>query len=147
VACGTGVVARAAAERVGGGGRVVGLDLNSAMLDVARSIQQVGAVAIEWYEGSALALPFDAGEFGVVLCQLGLQFFPDPLVALRELRRVLAPGGRVGVNVFAEIERNPVAHALSSALDRHLGEGASAAKRIEHALADRNEVHSLFGKA
>lgn len=147
VACGTGVVARVAAEHVGNGGRVVGLDLNSGMLAVARAFSKVGGVPIEWYEGSALALPFDEGEFGVVLCQLGLQFFPDPLVALREMRRVLAPDGRVGVSVFAEIERNPVALALSESLDRHLGEGASCAKRNEHALADREVVRSLFGEA
>jgi hypothetical protein len=60
---------------------------------------------------------------------------------------VLAPGGRVGVSVFAEIERNPAARALSDALDRHLGEGASAAKRGEHALADRNAVRSLCREA
>jgi SAM-dependent methyltransferase len=94
-----------------------------------------------------LAFTADAGEFGVVLCQFGLQFFPDPLAALREMRRVLAPAGRVGVSVFAEIERNLVAHALSDALDRQLGEGASFAKRNEHALADRDVVGSLFPEA
>jgi ubiquinone/menaquinone biosynthesis C-methylase UbiE len=144
VACGTGVVARAAAEHVGNSGRVVGLDLNSGMLAVARSFSKVGAVPIEWYEGSALSLPFGVGEFGVVLCQLGLQFFPDPLIAMQEMRRVLARDGRVGVSVFAEIEQNPVAQALSDALDRQLGQGASAAKRNEHALADRDRLRSLL---
>src|SRR5262249_17441307 len=128
-------------------GRVVGLDLNPGMLGVARSFSEVGGVPIEWYEGSALALPFDEGEFGVVLCQFGLQFFPDPPVALREMRRVLEPRGRVGVSVFAEIERNPVAQALSNALDERLGEGASAAKRSEHALSDREDLRSLFEEA
>jgi ubiquinone/menaquinone biosynthesis C-methylase UbiE len=147
VACGTGVVARVAAEQVGRGGRVVGLDLNPGMLAVARSLPTAGAVRVEWYEGSALALPFDGCEFEVVLCQLGLQFFPDPALALREMRRVLVPGRRVGVSVFAEIERNPVAYALSDALDRHLGEGASAAKPQEHALADGDAVRALFREA
>src|SRR6185437_10359099 len=133
--------------RIGSDGRISGLDLNSEMLSVARSLPQVGSVPIEWLEGSALALPFDAGEFEVVLCQFGLKFFPDPLAALREMRRVLAPDGRVGVSVFAELERNPVAHALSDALDRHLGEGASFAKRNEHALADPNEVVALTREA
>jgi ubiquinone/menaquinone biosynthesis C-methylase UbiE len=144
VACGTGVVARAAAEH---GARVAGLDLNAAMLAVARSRPSVGPVPIEWYEGSALSLPFDDDQFGVVLCQFGLQFVPDPLLALTEMRRVLALYGRVGVSVFAELERNPVAHALSDALDRHLGEGASAAKRSEHALGDVEAVVSLFREA
>lgn len=145
VATGTGVVARVAAERIGSGGRVVGLDLNPGMLAVARST--VSAVQIEWIEGSALAPPFEVDEFGVVLCQLGLQFFPDPLAALREMRRVLVPGGKVAASVFAEIELNPVALALSDALDRHASAGASAAKRSEHALADREGLRLLFGEA
>ena len=147
VACGTGVAARVAAEHVGRSGRVAGLDLNSAMLAVARSSPEVGGVPIEWHEGSALALPFDDGAFTVVLCQFGLQFFPDPLLALAEMRRVLVPQGRAAASVFAALERNPVAHAFSDALDQHLGDGASAAKRSEHALADADEFGSLFREA
>ena len=145
VACGTGAVARVAAARVGTGGRVVGLDVNRGMLEVARSRPPAGDEApIEWCEGSVLALPFGAGEFGVVLCQLGLQFFPDRPAALREMRRVLAPGGRLGASVYSELERSPAAHALSDARDRHLGEGASRAKRLEHSLASAGEVRTLL---
>jgi len=144
VACGTGIVARIAAGKVGDSGRVAGLDLNPGMLAVARTSPKVGEVSIEWYEGSALALPFREGEFAVVLCQFGLMFLPDPALALGEMRRVLEPGGPVGVSVFAEIEQNPVALALSDALDQRLGEGASLPKRKEHALADRGALHQLF---
>jgi ubiquinone/menaquinone biosynthesis C-methylase UbiE len=136
VACGTGIVARVAAARTGG---VVGLDLNGGMVQVARA----AAPEIEWVEGSALALPFDDGGFDVVLCQLGLQFFDDRLGALREIRRVLADGGRAAASVFTSIERNPAALALSDALDRHFGDGASLAKRSEHALADSEELRCL----
>src|SRR5262249_50229251 len=95
VACGTGAVARVAAERVADGGRVAGVDVNRGMLAVARSQPSAHAAAsIDWYEGSAVSLPFDDGEFGVVLCQLGLQFFSDRLGSLLEMRRVLTPGGR-----------------------------------------------------
>lgn len=147
VACGTGAVARVAAERVGDDGRVAGLDVNRGMLVVARSLKPAGAARIEWYEGSALELPFDDREFGVVLCQLGLQFFPDRLAALREMRRASTPGGSVAASVFTAIGRNPATHALSDALDRHLGEGASLAKRNEHSLADPEELRALFGTA
>jgi ubiquinone/menaquinone biosynthesis C-methylase UbiE len=140
VACGTGTVARVAAERVGSDGRVVGLDINHGMLAVARTL----GASIEWVEGSALALPFDDREFGVVLCQLGLQFVPDRPAALREMRRVLAAGGRAGVSVFSAIERNPATHALSDALDRHVGSEASRAKRNEHSLADVEELRALL---
>jgi ubiquinone/menaquinone biosynthesis C-methylase UbiE len=94
VACGTGVVTRLAAEQ-SGNGRVVGLDLNADMLRVARGVTHVGGISIEWYEGSALALPFKDGAFNIVLCQLGLQFFPDKYLALHEMARVLSFGGRL----------------------------------------------------
>jgi ubiquinone/menaquinone biosynthesis C-methylase UbiE len=144
VACGTGAVARVAAARVGKGGRVAGTDVNGGMLAVARSFAPVSGAPIEWYEGSALALPFADGEFGVVLCQLGLQFFTERLTTLQEMRRVLTPKGRVGASVFTAIERNPAARALSDALDRHLGDGASRAKRHEHSLARADELGALF---
>jgi len=144
VACGTGVVARVAAARVGNGGRVVGLDVNGGMLAVARAAPSIpSGASIEWVEGSALALPFAAGEFTVVVCQLGLQFFEDRLGALREMHRVLAEPGRVGASVFTAIDRNPAAHALAESLDRHFGEGASAAKRGEHSLGSSEELRAL----
>jgi ubiquinone/menaquinone biosynthesis C-methylase UbiE len=131
VACGTGVVARAAAERVGREGTVTGLDINPAMLAVA----QARSADVEFVRGSALALPFDDGAFEIVLCQLGLQFFPNRAAALGEMRRVLHDGGRLGISVYGPIEHNPGTLALAQALDHHLGTGASQTKRAEHVLA------------
>ena len=71
-----------------------------------------------------------------MLCQLGLQFVPDRQSALAEMRRVAVTGGRLGLTVYGPIEHNPATFALAGALDRHLGPGASVAKRAEHALAD-----------
>ena len=102
IACGTGAVTRLAAERMVSG-RVVGLDFNPGMLAVARSVPNSG-VAIEWFEGSALSLPFDDSSFDVVFCQLGLQFFPDRPLALREMKRVLVPSGRIALSVYSAIE-------------------------------------------
>jgi ubiquinone/menaquinone biosynthesis C-methylase UbiE len=144
VACGTGVVARLAADHVGPNGRVTGLDLNPGMLAVARSLPSVAGVAVDWQEGSALALPFRDATFDVALCQLGLQFFPDRPTALREMRRVLTDGGRVGLSVFGPIEHNPATFALANALDRYLGPEASLAKRTEHVLADSDELRALI---
>jgi ubiquinone/menaquinone biosynthesis C-methylase UbiE len=141
-ACGTGVVARVAAERVGSTGRVAALDINPGMLAVARSLPAAPAAAIEWYEGSVLALPFSDAAFDVVLCQLGLQFFPDRTAALREMRRVLVPDGRLAVSVFGPIEHSPATHALANALDRHVGPEASVVKRTEHALADTEALRT-----
>jgi SAM-dependent methyltransferase len=99
------------------------------------------------HHGSALALPFAGAAFDAVLCQLGLQFFPDRPLALREMRRVLASGGRLALNVFGPIEHNPATHALADALDRHVGPDASIAKRTEHALADEARLRALVERA
>src|SRR5687767_5758686 len=120
IACGTGVVARLAAERVVPNGTVAALDLNPALLSVARSVPSTGA-AIHWYETSAESIPLPDDAFDVVLCQLGLQFVADKGAALREMRRVLAPGGRVLVttpppNAFFDV--------LDEAMTRHVGSDA-----------------------
>ena len=145
IACGTGVVARMAAERMGTG-RVAGLDLNEGMLSVARSVASTGA-PIEWREGSALSLPFAGDSYDLVLCQLGLQFFPDRPLALREMKRVLVPSGRVALSVYSAIERTPAADAFARALDRRIGAGASSIKRSEHAFAEPDEVEALIAGA
>ncbi|MER8428327.1 methyltransferase domain-containing protein [Mesorhizobium sp. M1403] len=146
VACGTGVVARSAAERMGNG-QVVGLDINTGMLAVARSLPRGAGPRIDWCEGSALEMPFPDSTFDLVLCQLGLQFFSDRSGALREMFRVLVPNGRLALSVFSAIDQTPAAKALADALDRHLGPGASATKRSEHSLADADELYRLVAGA
>jgi ubiquinone/menaquinone biosynthesis C-methylase UbiE len=142
IACGTGIVTRLAEQR-GHVGRLVGIDLNKAMLGIAR----LKSGAVEWIEGSALELPFDSGNFDVVLCQLGLQFFPDKPRALKEMVRVLKPGGRTGLSVYSAIEQTPGAHAFVQALDRYLGPEASQTKRSEHLSCNAQEVGSWLKQA
>jgi SAM-dependent methyltransferase len=107
LACGTGVVARLAARRVGPTGRVVGVDPNPRMLAVARAgvAPEPGAAPVEWRQAGAEALPLADAGFDVVCCQLGLQFFIDRPVALREMHRVLAPGGQLALMVWRSIDR------------------------------------------
>jgi len=143
VACGTGAVARLAAERVGTTGHVTALDINARMLEVGQSLPPVAGAAIDWREASALAMPLPDAAFDFVTCQLGLQFFPDRPVALREMRRVLSNTGRLALSVYGPIEHNPTTNALSESLDRRVRPGASLVKRTEHALADRDELHAL----
>jgi ubiquinone/menaquinone biosynthesis C-methylase UbiE len=104
LACGTGLVARAALPRVTPGGRVAGADINPTMLAVARSS---GASGIEWFESPAETLPFDDATFSHVLCQQGFQFFTDPTAAAGEARRVLGPGGVLAATVWATPGSNP----------------------------------------
>jgi SAM-dependent methyltransferase len=141
VACGTGVIARQAAPLVGLTGHVTGLDVSQAMLDVARSLPAPEGAAIAWQEGSAEALPFPDAAFDLVLCQQGLQFFPDRAAAVREMRRVLAPGGRIGISVWRGLAHQPVDAALDEAIARHLGVQAMAAP---FALGDAEELRALL---
>jgi SAM-dependent methyltransferase len=147
VACGTGVVTRLAAARVGSGGRVVGLDVNAAMLAVARALPAMGGAPIEWLEASALEVPLPDAAFDVVLCQQGLQQFPDRTAALREMRRVLAPGGRLAASVWGRIEGSPGMAALVSALERHVGLEAANNRRAPFALGDADEIRGLLAGA
>jgi SAM-dependent methyltransferase len=98
-------------------------------------------------EGSALDLPFPADRFDVVLCQLGLQFFPDQGRALREMRRVLRQSGRAALSVYSPIERTPGANAFVVALDEVLGADASRIKRGEHSFADPTQLETLLEDA
>ena len=123
VACGTGVVTRAAAQRVGTTGRVVGLDLSAAMLAVARVVPSEPGAIIEWHEGNALALPFPDQTFDLVTCQQGVQFFPDRAAGLREMHRVLASGGRVALSIWGPLQRSPGFTILADALARHVAPG------------------------
>ena len=145
IACGTGVVARLAAKRMAQG-QVTGLDLNAGMLAVARGVPSEGA-PINWLEGSALDLQLQSASFDVVLCQLGLQFFPDQARALSEMRRVLRDSGRVALSVYSPIERTPGANAFVRALDRVLGPSSSRIKRGEHSFTDPAHLMTLLAES
>jgi SAM-dependent methyltransferase len=145
-ACGTGVVARLAAERVGADGRVVGFDLNPGMLAVARRLP-VGGAPIGWVQATAGRLPFRDGSFEVVCCQLGLQFFPDRAAALAEMARVLVPGRRMVVMVWRSIDHSPGFAVLAQALERHIGPAAGALMRAPFGLGDEGALRGLVAGA
>ena len=143
VACGTGVVARAAADRLGGRGRVVGLDLNQGMLAVAGRLRP----DLEWRQGDVADLPFEDGTFDVVLCQSALMFFPDRVGALREMARVATAGGTVAVQVWDRLEAQQGYGAMYRAFSEQLGERAGELGGAYWALGDLELVGSLFEAA
>jgi SAM-dependent methyltransferase len=131
VACGTGVVAVAAAERVGRSGAVTGVDINPGMIAVAARTD-----GVRWTQADAARLPFPDGAFDRVLCQAGLQFVPDRLGALREMRRVLRPGGRVALLVWRALHHSPGFAALADALQAVVGPEAAAVMRAPFVFGD-----------
>lgn len=143
VACGTGAVAGEALDRVQPGGMVAGLDRSPEMLAVARG----KLPTLDLREGRAEALPFDEDAFDVVICQFGLMFFDDPDQALREMLRVLRPGGRLTVAVWDRLERTPGYAALTDLAERHLGVEAGKPIRAAFALGDVGSVRLLLEAA
>ena len=122
IACGPGTVTRLAALRTGISGRVTGCDLSPAMLELARSKSSIESSApIDYLLCPADSLSVPDKDFDLVTCQQGLQFFPNRSEALAEMRRVLRPGGKLGISVWCDIEQCPPFAALALALSEVVG--------------------------
>jgi ubiquinone/menaquinone biosynthesis C-methylase UbiE len=139
VACGTGVVVRAALARRC---TVMGVDLNLSMLEVAAEL----APHANFIRGSASALPFRTGAFDAAVMQFALMYVPDRSLAVRELRRVVVPGGNVAAVVWAKIELNPGYRVLAALFDKLAGEHA-ATFRSPYSYGDSTALRDLFGSA
>ena len=143
VACGTGVLTRAAAERVGPAGAVAGLDVNDGMLAVARQ----RAPELEWRQGRAEALPFEPRSFDAVVSQFGLMFFEDRAAALGEMMRVLRPNGRLAVAVWDSLDGSPGYAEVVALLQRLFGSRAADALRAPFVLGDQAALLGPFAVA
>jgi SAM-dependent methyltransferase len=144
LACGTGIVARQVAPLVAPQGHVVGLDVNPDMLQVARATSD--AADIEWHQGDATATGLADGQFDLLLCQQGFQFFPDKPAAAREMRRVLARSGRAVVAVWQGLDRHELFQAIFTAEARHLGEPVEAVA-VPFSLPEPQRLGSLLEQA
>lgn len=143
VACGTGALTVAVAERVSPGGTVLGIDANPEMLEVARRKHP----DIEWHDGHAEALPFADASFDAVVSQFGLMFFGDRVAALREMQRVLRPGGHLAVAVCDALEHSPGYASLAAQLERLFGRTVADAFRAPFVLGDAAVLHALCTEA
>jgi SAM-dependent methyltransferase len=143
VACGTGVLAAEAARRAGPTGSVTGLDLSPEMLAVAARLHPT----VRWQQGSGDALPFPDQSFDAVVSQFGLMFFPDQVAGLREMWRVLVPGGRLAVAVWASLADTPAYAAETDLIERMAGKAAGDALRAPFVLGDPVRLAELCAAA
>lgn len=143
IGCGTGVLARAAVERVGGTGQVAGVDPNDGMLAVA---QRLGP-EVTWKTGVAEQLPYPDGSFDRVVSQFALMFFTDRPAALAEMARVLAPGRSVAIATWASLDTTPGYAAMVELLGELFGDDAADALRAPFLLGDPEQVHELVATA
>jgi ubiquinone/menaquinone biosynthesis C-methylase UbiE len=140
-ACGTGIVARLAAPIVGRSGRTVGLDYDPIMIEMARGL----APQIEWRQGDLQNLPFPDGCYDLVLCQQGLQYLPDPGAGLRQIHRVLRPGGRMVLATWSDLAKSPGHVLLFQALAATIG--SDRARPLGWSLADEAQLRELVSQA
>jgi len=103
VACGTGALAITVSDHIGAEGTTVGIDINEGMLNIARS----KSPSVEWINAPAEALPFEDDNFNCAVSQFGLMYFENQENAIREMMRVLHPGGSLAVVVWDKLEHNP----------------------------------------
>ncbi len=139
VGCGTGVLARAAADRVAAEGQVTGLDLNEGMLAVARRLRP----KIDWRQGDATRLPFADESYDVVVSQFALMYFPDRIAALKEMWRVLRTGGRLVIAVWGPFERATGYVLLTEITKRRWGDDAADVLTAPFVLGDQEKVIHL----
>ena len=140
VACGTGVLAREAAVRVGSEGFVAGVDPGPGMLAVAKELTP----HIEWQEGTAEEIPYPNGSFDAVVSQFGLMFFSNRSQALNEMLRVLKPNGYLAIAVWDSLENAEAYPEEVELLERLAGEAAANALRAPFVLGDKDTLVALF---
>lgn len=143
VACGTGIVARTALERVGTGGAVSGVDPQPGMLAVAAD----HTPSVDWQQGVAETLPCDDATFDAVVSQFGIMFFLDRAQSVREMLRVVRPGGGVAVAAWDALERSDAYPEAVDLLARRAGEAAADALRAPFVLGDANALEALLREA
>ena len=139
VGCGTGIVARLMRERCGAETRIVGVDSNPEMIEVARSISP----DIDWHQGNALQLPFESSSFELSVCQQALQFFPDRAAGVREMRRVLASHGRIALSTWRPLGENPLYFALNQLAAARFEAGVDR----RFSFGDAQAIHALLEAA
>jgi ubiquinone/menaquinone biosynthesis C-methylase UbiE len=128
VACGTGIGARIAARDSGGKAKVAALDIDAGVVEVGRRLARESGTSVEWHCANVLEMPFDDAAFDLCLCLQGIQFVPDRIAALSEIRRVLKPSGRLVASIWGPLESNKGHEAVVEALEAQ-GVDTTAAKR------------------
>jgi SAM-dependent methyltransferase len=139
VACGPGNFSREFAKAAGAEGLVVGIDASPTMLARgAEEAEQSGSKNLVLVRGDATALPFRDGSFDCACCFAALHLFADPFAGLDEIRRVLAPGGRIAL--MTSVRRPVTVRPMKPVVERLSGMRVFESDEITGALADRGFI-------
>jgi ubiquinone/menaquinone biosynthesis C-methylase UbiE len=143
LACGTGIVTRHLRERLGDETRLVATDFSDDMLKVARAKPPLSK-PVEWKVADATDLPFKDGSFDAVVCQFGVMFFPDREKAMREMFRVLRPGGRVLFNVWDDIKHNDFPRTAHEVIEKMFDSEPPAFYKTPFGFHDHFEIRTML---
>jgi SAM-dependent methyltransferase len=146
VACGSGRVTRQLHAMLPRDVEIVASDFSASMLAFARSTLP-DATRVTWREADGMALPFDDGAFDVVACQFGLMFFPDPAAGMRELARVVAPGGQLLVSTWDSMLVNGFARVVHERVTAMLPDDPPQFMHVPFHLHDRVALHGMAMQA
>jgi SAM-dependent methyltransferase len=136
IAAGTGVLTRELVAAIPAA-EVTATDLNVAMVEYG-SHQAPGA---SWRQADALHLPFGSEQFDLVVCQFGVMFFPDKPAAFREIRRVLAPDGRLLFSAWSTVDTHDFAAALVAGIERAFPDDPPAfVAAVPHGYSDTGQA-------
>lgn len=149
VGCGCGSTTLELAHRVGESGHVTGIDISSVMLARAREVARARSVTnIDFLDADAQSHDFGTSRFDLSFSRFGVMFFTDPVAAFANLRRTLAPNGRIGFVCWQTLDRNPCMKVPLDAVAPHI-----AIKRPPpgapgpFAFGDRDRVQSILEQA
>jgi SAM-dependent methyltransferase len=140
IACGTGALTIAAYGHVNPAGTIVGVDINEGMLNIARSKSS----SVEWINAPAEELPFNENHFDCVVSQFGLMYFENQSGALREMMRVLKPGGSLTIAVWNKLANNPGLAAEEYLWQQLFG---GEVDEVPYSLGDKEDLRILFESA
>ncbi|MBX3390682.1 MAG: class I SAM-dependent methyltransferase [Phycisphaeraceae bacterium] len=143
LACGTGIVTECIAQALPSGASLIATDISEPMLAHARTTYS-GAPGVTFQTADACALPFKDGSFDLIACQYGVMFFPDKVKAMREARRVLAPGGAYIFNIWDSLEHNPIPRLVHETLASLLPDNPiQFLAKMPYGYSDRAEIERV----
>ncbi|MCA9340664.1 MAG: class I SAM-dependent methyltransferase [Candidatus Saccharibacteria bacterium] len=147
VGCGTGAAARHAAKKVGASGYVIGVDVNSEMLNVARALPEVDGASIVWQQENAYQLSLDDNSVDAALFTQVLQFIPEKTTALQESRRILKTDGALFASLWSDIGDSAYFGGLVATIAHHINPDTAAGLGAAFGLNDLGAMASLFADA
>ena len=146
VACGTGISTRHLAHGLPEGAEIIATDLNEAMLAHAARVNG-DLPGVTYAQADALDLLFEDASFDAVVCQFGIMFFPDKALGMREMTRVLKPGGLLALNVWDSLDENPAVRLIDGVIKGFFETDPPRFLEVPFGFNDQDEGRRLFRDA